>query len=114
MSKESPGIGLVQVVWILAGFLVAVAAGFHVCHSIRGSSIRFSTPYLAALSTNGSVYFGHLQDYGVVHLSAQSRLQDSRLGGRRVPIPHLCPVQHPSLDLEVSCVDKRVARHSEV
>jgi hypothetical protein len=67
MSKESPSIGLVQVVWILAGLLVAVAAGFHIFHSIRGSSIRFSTPYQAVLLTNGSVYFGHLQDYGSSH-----------------------------------------------
>jgi hypothetical protein len=35
-----------------------------VFHIIRGSSIRFSTPYQAVLLTNGSMYFGHLQDYG--------------------------------------------------
>ena len=67
MGNESRGIGLVQVVWILAGLLVAVAAGFHIFHSVRGSSIRFSTPYQAVLLTNGSVYFGHLQDYGTSH-----------------------------------------------
>ena len=67
MNKESRGIGLLQVVWILAGLLVVVAAGFHLFHSIRGSSIRFSTPYQAVLLTNGSVYFGHLQDYGSSH-----------------------------------------------
>ena len=67
MGNESRGIGLVQLVWILAGLLVAVAAGFHIFHSIRGSSIRFSTPYQAILLTNGSVYFGHLQDYGSSH-----------------------------------------------
>ena len=67
MGNESRGIGLVQLVWILAGLLVAVAAGIHVFHSIRGSSIRFSTPYQAVLLTNGSVYFGHLQDYGSSH-----------------------------------------------
>jgi len=61
------GVGLVQVVWILAGLLVAVAAGFHVFHSIRGSSIQFSTPYQAVLLTNSSVYFGHLQGYGSRH-----------------------------------------------
>ena len=64
MGNESRGIGLVQVVWILAGLLVAVAAGFHIFHSVRGSSVPFSTPYQAVLLTNGSVYFGHLQDYG--------------------------------------------------
>jgi hypothetical protein len=67
MDNESRGIGLVQLVWILAGLLVAVAAGFHIFHSIHGSSVRFSTPYQAVLLTNGSVYFGHLQDYGTSH-----------------------------------------------
>jgi len=67
MSSESRGIGLLQVVWILAGILVAVAAGFHLFHSIHGSSVRFGTPYQAVLLTNGSVYFGHLQDYGASH-----------------------------------------------
>ena len=64
MGNESRGIGLVQVVWILAGLLVAVVAGFQIFHSIRSSSIRFSTSYQAILLTNGAVYFGHLQDYG--------------------------------------------------
>jgi len=59
MNKESRGIGLLQVVWIWAGILVAVAAGFHLFHRIRDSSIRFSTLYQAVLLTNGSVYFGH-------------------------------------------------------
>ncbi len=67
MNKESRGIALLQVVWILAGILVAVAAGFHLFHSIHGSSVRFSTPYQAVLLTNGSVYFGHLQNYGRSH-----------------------------------------------
>ena len=67
MGNESRGIGLVQVVWILAGLLVAVAAGFHIFHSIRTPSVKFSTPYQAVLLTNGSVYFGHLQDYGSSH-----------------------------------------------
>src|SRR5580700_7782925 len=64
MGNEARGTGLVQVVWILAGLLVTVAAGFHIFHTIRGSSIQFPTPYQAVLLTNGSVYFGHLQDYG--------------------------------------------------
>jgi hypothetical protein len=67
MGNGSRGIGLVQLIWILAGLLVAVAAGFHIFHSIRSSSIRFDTPYQAVLLTNGSVYFGHLQDYGSPH-----------------------------------------------
>jgi hypothetical protein len=57
-------IALTQVVWILAGFLVAVAAGFHIYHNTRSRAIPFSTPYQAVLLTNGSVYFGHLHGYG--------------------------------------------------
>ena len=64
MSDEPRSLGLVKVVWILAGLLVTVAAGFHIFHSIGTSSIQFSTPYQAILLTNGSVYFGHLQGYG--------------------------------------------------
>ena len=64
MRNESRGIGLVQIVWVLAGLLVAVAAGFQIFHSLHTASIRFSTPYQAILLTNGAVYFGHLQDYG--------------------------------------------------
>jgi hypothetical protein len=67
MRKESRGIGLVQIVWILAGLLVAVAAGFHISRTIYTSPIRFTTPYQAILLTNGSVYFGHLQEYGTSH-----------------------------------------------
>ena len=65
MSDEpKKSFGLVQIVWILAGFIVVVAAALHIFYNIRGSSIRFNTPYQAVLLTNGSVYFGHLQDYG--------------------------------------------------
>jgi hypothetical protein len=67
MGKGSRDIGLVQVVWILAGLLIVVAAGFHIFRSVRGSSIQFSTPYQAVLLTNGAVYFGHLQDFGGSH-----------------------------------------------
>src|SRR5882762_4893865 len=67
MRNESRGIGLVQIVWVLAGLLVAVAAGFHIFHSVHTAPIRFSTPYQAILLTNGSVYFGHLQEYGTSH-----------------------------------------------
>jgi len=67
MGRSREALVMVQLVWILAGLLVAVAAGIHVFHGIRGSSIRFSTPYQAVLLTNGSVYFGHMQDYGSSH-----------------------------------------------
>ena len=58
---------LIQVVWLLAGLLVAAAAGLHISYTVRSSSIRFTTPYQAVLLTNGSVYFGHLSDYGTSH-----------------------------------------------
>ena len=67
MGEEPRGISLVRVLWSLAGLLVAVAVGFHIFHSVPDSSIHFSTPYQAVLLTNGSVYFGHLQDYGGQH-----------------------------------------------
>ena len=63
MSDEARGTGLGRAIWILAGLLVAVAAGFHIFHNLK-RSIQFTTPYQAVLLTNGSVYFGHLQDYG--------------------------------------------------
>jgi hypothetical protein len=67
MNDEPRSLGLGRIVWILAGLLVVVAACLHIFHDIHGSSIRFSTPYQAVLLTNGSVYFGHLQDYGTSH-----------------------------------------------
>ncbi len=64
MIEELRSRGLGWFVWIFAGLLVVIAAGFHIFHGIHTSSIRFNTPYQAILLTNGSVYFGHLQDYG--------------------------------------------------
>lgn len=65
--KNQRGAALNAVVWTLAGILVIVAAGFHIAHSMHGSSVKFETPYQAVLLSNGSVYFGHLQDYGGRH-----------------------------------------------
>jgi hypothetical protein len=65
MSDEpTRSFGLGRAVWILASLLVVVALGLHIYRYLRGPAIRFSTPYQAILLTNGSVYFGHLQDYG--------------------------------------------------
>jgi len=64
MSDELRGASLGRAIWILAGLVVAVAAGFHIFHSLHKRPIQFTTPYQAVLLTNGSVYFGHLQDYG--------------------------------------------------
>jgi hypothetical protein len=37
---------------------------WHIIGHPREASVQFATPYQAVLLTNGSVYFGHLQDYG--------------------------------------------------
>ena len=55
---------LSRIVWIFAGLLVAIAVGLHLFHTLHKPVIQFTTPYQAVLLTNGSVYFGHLQDYG--------------------------------------------------
>jgi hypothetical protein len=64
MSAEPRSLVLVRIVWILAGLLVVIAAGLHIFQSIHTSQFRFTTAYQAVLLSNGSVYFGHLQDYG--------------------------------------------------
>jgi hypothetical protein len=64
MTNNHRGIGLVQVIWILAGFLAIVTAGWHMVGNMRDSSVHFSTPYQAVLLTNGADYFGHLSGYG--------------------------------------------------
>jgi hypothetical protein len=65
--RNQRGAALNAVVWTLAGILVIVAAGFHIAHSKHESSVKFETPYQAVLLSNGSVYFGHLQEYGGRH-----------------------------------------------
>jgi len=67
MKRSEQGIGLAVVMWILVGLLALAVLGVHLYRAIQGSSIRFNTPYQAVLLTNGSVYFGHLQDYGTSH-----------------------------------------------
>lgn len=61
------GLGVANLVWILAGLVVAALAGMHIYLALHTTSVEFSTPYQAVLLTNGSVYFGHLQDYGTSH-----------------------------------------------
>jgi small nuclear ribonucleoprotein (snRNP)-like protein len=64
MDEERRPIGLSRIIWILAGLLVVIAASVHIFREARSSTVRFTTPYQAVVLTNGSVYFGHLQDYG--------------------------------------------------
>ena len=67
VSRALRQIGAAQLTWILAGLIVAVLGAVHIFLALRGSSVEFTTPYQAVLLTNGSVYFGHLQDYGTSH-----------------------------------------------
>ena len=67
MANEGKISFVVKLVWIVAGSLVIVLAGLHIYLALRTSAVRFTTPYQAVLLTNGSVYFGHLQDYGTSH-----------------------------------------------
>jgi hypothetical protein len=68
MTQNQRGFStLFQVVWIFVGLLVAVVAAYHLWVLYRNSRVIFTTPYQAVLLTNGSVYFGHLQDYGSAH-----------------------------------------------
>src|ERR1700676_4863371 len=64
MTKSQRGVALVQIIWILAGILVIVAAAWHMAHHLRSSDVQFFTSYQGVLLSNGSVYFGHLQGYG--------------------------------------------------
>jgi hypothetical protein len=64
MTENRRGLGvLLQVVWILAGLVVVAAAAYHLVSHVRESKFAFTTPYQAVLLVNGSVYFGHLQNY---------------------------------------------------
>jgi hypothetical protein len=67
MTDEGKPVGVVKFVWIVAGLLVAVLSGLHIYLVLRTPTVKFSTPYQAVLLTNGSVYFGHLQDFGSSH-----------------------------------------------
>jgi hypothetical protein len=68
MTEDRRGLGvLLQVVWILAGLVVVAAATYHLVSQVRESRFAFTTPYQAVLLVNGSVYFGHLQNYSSRH-----------------------------------------------
>ena len=61
------GVAANSVIWAIAGLLVIIAAGIHIVHGVRESSMKFDTSYQAVLLANGSVYFGHLQDFHSHH-----------------------------------------------
>ena len=67
VKQRQRGFAVLQIIWVLAGLLVASAAAWHVvreAHDAPGSQVAFDTPYQAVLLANGSVYFGKLEGYG--------------------------------------------------
>src|SRR5580698_10541737 len=64
MMRNERGSAAVQIVWVLAGIVVIVAAFMFVRNTSPGSPVVFTTPYQAVLLTNGSAYFGKLEGYG--------------------------------------------------
>jgi hypothetical protein len=61
--NSQQGSAAVQIVWVLAGLAVIIAA-FLYMRTVTPSSVSFTTPYQAVLLTNGMAYFGKLQGYG--------------------------------------------------
>jgi hypothetical protein len=69
-NQRQRGFAILQIVWVLAGLLVALAAAWQVVRDageLRGSKVEFATPYQAVLLANGSVYFGKLEGYGTAN-----------------------------------------------
>jgi hypothetical protein len=64
MMRNERGSAAVQIVWVLAGIVVIVAAFMFVRNTSPGSPVVFTTPYQAVLLTNGTAYFGKLEGYG--------------------------------------------------
>jgi len=64
MTSNQQGSAAVQVVWVLAGIAVIVAALLFVKDTRSGPPVVFNTPYQAVLLTNGTAYFGRLEGYG--------------------------------------------------
>ena len=64
MPGRERGIGAVAAAAITAVLLIAVFAGILLAGKLRNKSLVFDTPYQAVLLTNGSVYFGKLDNYG--------------------------------------------------
>ncbi len=62
--RRDSGLALHEVMVSVAALLVAAASVVYMTHSAHSNSVKFLTPYQAVLLTNGSVYFGRLEDYG--------------------------------------------------
>jgi hypothetical protein len=64
MMRNQQGSAAVQIVWVIAGIVVIIAAFMLVRNAGPGAPVAFSTPYQAVLLTNNSLYFGRLEGYG--------------------------------------------------
>src|SRR5580704_9966968 len=64
MMRNQQGSAAVQIVWVLAGIVVIVAALMFARDTRPAPPEVFTTPYQAVLLTNGSAYFGKLEGYG--------------------------------------------------
>ena len=58
------GIGAAGAAAITAVLLLAAFAGVFAVQRRKNEAVKFDTPYQAVLLTNGSVYFGKLENYG--------------------------------------------------
>ena len=95
-NKHQRGFAIVQIVWVLAGLLVASAAAWHVirdARDTRDAQIAFATPYQAVLLANGSVYFGKLEGYGT---EPPSSPRSSTSSPRPIPKPSKPPTSWSS------------------
>jgi hypothetical protein len=61
--RKDLGIGTLRSIVAIVAVLVLIAVAF-VAVSYRDNLLKFDTPYQAVLLTNGSVYFGKLENYG--------------------------------------------------
>ena len=64
MTRNQQGSAAVQIVWVIAGIVVIVAAFLFVRSTRPGPAVVFTTPYQAVLLSNGVVYYGKLEGYG--------------------------------------------------
>jgi hypothetical protein len=62
MPRNHRGFVVLQMIWVLAGLLVMIAAYSQVVDGFH-ASVKFDTPFQAVVLTNGAVYFGHLEGY---------------------------------------------------
>ena len=64
MRSNQEGSAAVQIVGVVAGIAVLIAALLFVRSTGPSTPVAFTTPYQAVLLTNGTAYFGKLEGYG--------------------------------------------------